>query len=171
MGYPRGRKYTMPRDRAVYLRISLAQQKPLPDEGELRRLYFDDGLTMEAIAIRYGVVKATISNRFRFHGIRAKAPGRERAGHLWTSATAPRMPRHEYTGKSPYIRLVFHVEKRPRVCVTCGSGRNIVVHHVNENRADNSSVNLQVLCKSCHIKHHDVARFLPLDRGWSKRRG
>lgn len=39
-------------------------------------------------------------------------------------------------------------------CEKCGSTKFLCVHHLNENRYDNSLENLQCLCKSCHQKLH-----------------
>lgn len=39
-------------------------------------------------------------------------------------------------------------------CSFCGSVKNIVVHHIDENRKNNNVKNLKVLCASCHTKLH-----------------
>jgi len=169
MPWPKGRKYSAPRPREVYRKIALAQQKPLPDAPELSRLYFGEGLSMRELGARFGVSATTISTRLRFHGIAAK-PVRSDGRHLWTPDSSPRRPRGPYTGKSTWIRLVFQVEGRPRICSRCQSTRTIQVHHIDEDRGNNASANLEVLCKSCHRKHHGSSRFLPKDGGWPGRR-
>jgi hypothetical protein len=39
-------------------------------------------------------------------------------------------------------------------CIKCGSTKNLLVHHKDENRYNNSIDNLETLCKRCHQKLH-----------------
>jgi hypothetical protein len=39
-------------------------------------------------------------------------------------------------------------------CNRCGSLTKLLVHHQDHNRDNNSIENLEVLCKSCHQRHH-----------------
>lgn len=39
-------------------------------------------------------------------------------------------------------------------CVVCGSGGDVIAHHVNGDRADNSPENLRPMCTSCHAEVH-----------------
>ena len=71
----------------------------------------------------------------------------------------------------------------PERCVSCGSDEDIVVHHVNGDRSNNSLLNLIPVCKSCHSAIHtgnhpiwseklretDVLQLDPVveDRSWS----
>ncbi len=43
-------------------------------------------------------------------------------------------------------------------CERCRSRRFLLVHHKNEDRTDNSKLNLETLCKSCHQLHHAQQR-------------
>ena len=53
------------------------------------------------------------------------------------------------TGIQAYRKLI----KKDK-CNYCGSIKNLVIHHIDENRHNNELNNLQVLCKSCHQKYH-----------------
>lgn len=44
------------------------------------------------------------------------------------------------------------------VCHECGTTKNIHLHHINENRLDNSPNNLKALCNSCHNILHITTR-------------
>jgi hypothetical protein len=53
-----------------------------------------------------------------------------------------------------YRRIVFdQIEKK---CVKCGETdiSKLMVHHKDENRKNNKLDNLQVLCRTCHRRHH-----------------
>jgi len=50
--------------------------------------------------------------------------------------------------------LAYKIYNNAKICVKCYSTKNICVHHKNENPWDNREENLQILCKSCHNKHH-----------------
>ena len=41
-------------------------------------------------------------------------------------------------------------------CEWCGATKNLVVHHLDENRYNNTLTNLITICKSCHQKHHTI---------------
>lgn len=43
-------------------------------------------------------------------------------------------------------------------CETCGDVEDLVVHHVNGDRTNNSADNLQTLCRGCHVRHHNLNR-------------
>ena len=53
------------------------------------------------------------------------------------------------TGISAYRKLITKTQ-----CAYCGSTKNLLIHHLDENRNNNEVSNLIVLCKSCHQKHH-----------------
>ena len=40
------------------------------------------------------------------------------------------------------------------VCTVCGSGKNVVVHHIDGDRDNNKLNNLTGLCQKCHGKVH-----------------
>lgn len=42
------------------------------------------------------------------------------------------------------------------VCNRCSTEQNILVHHIDEDRTNNSLSNLEVLCKQCHQNHHCI---------------
>ena len=39
-------------------------------------------------------------------------------------------------------------------CEWCGATKNLIVHHIDENRYNNELTNLVTICRSCHQKHH-----------------
>lgn len=52
-------------------------------------------------------------------------------------------------------------EKANWKCELCGTDysqdrKNLHVHHVNSNKRDNREFNLRVLCRSCHMKVHEM---------------
>ena len=53
------------------------------------------------------------------------------------------------TGIVGYRRLLELTE-----CKYCGSTKNLLIHHIDAHRYNNTIENLIVLCKACHQKHH-----------------
>jgi len=48
--------------------------------------------------------------------------------------------------------------KLPFYCELCGQQKNVLIHHKDRNRNNNSLQNLQILCASCHaIEHTRIA--------------
>lgn len=60
---------------------------------------------------------------------------------------------HMYkTGIGTYNKIALaHYGK---TCNRCSSTKNILVHHIDEDRTNNKLENLEVLCKKCHQEHH-----------------
>lgn len=50
--------------------------------------------------------------------------------------------------------LAFNIYNFKKICVTCGGGKDIEVHHLNEDKLDNSRKNIRIMCKSCHRRLH-----------------
>jgi hypothetical protein len=42
-------------------------------------------------------------------------------------------------------------------CVVCGSGENVIAHHVDGDRSNNDPDNLRPMCRSCHLSVHHGA--------------
>lgn len=40
-------------------------------------------------------------------------------------------------------------------CITCGSKKQIVIHHIDKNRNNDDSSNLVPLCTACHLRIHN----------------
>jgi len=60
------------------------------------------------------------------------------------------------------LRKVFRAflfEKLGGKCEVCGARDNLVVHHKDNNRHNNSLSNLQLLCPSCHVRIHRNGKF------------
>lgn len=53
-----------------------------------------------------------------------------------------------------YRRIAF--EAYGTACQKCGSTRNILVHHKDEDRHNSDLSNLEVLCRSCHNRMHGL---------------
>ena len=55
--------------------------------------------------------------------------------------------------------LHYRVRKyRGSYCESCGATTKLHAHHIDGNRQNDSPVNIQTLCASCHITHHHHAR-------------
>ncbi|KYK22720.1 hypothetical protein AYK24_00400 [Thermoplasmatales archaeon SG8-52-4] len=48
-------------------------------------------------------------------------------------------------------RAFDHYDKK---CNRCDSVNNLLTHHIDKDRTNNDLSNLEILCKSCHQKHH-----------------
>lgn len=66
-----------------------------------------------------------------------------------------------------YYRNLINVEKQK--CNRCEEKAKLV-HHKDYNKHNNLLDNLEPMCYGCHAKEHNIARTLPQDGGWSKRR-
>lgn len=71
-------------------------------------------------------------------------------------------------GETPnFTRMKKKVlEGKIKKCNRCPSGKHLVIHHKDEDHGNDTMSNLEVLCKSCHSKHHRVHHNTP----WYQRR-
>lgn len=42
----------------------------------------------------------------------------------------------------------------PKLCNRCGNINNLVAHHIDHDRTNNNLSNFEILCRTCHMKHH-----------------
>lgn len=54
-------------------------------------------------------------------------------------------------------KIVFLIENRPKVCEICGATQNVDIHHKDGNHQNNTSENLMLVCRRCHMKLHRPA--------------
>ncbi len=124
-------------------KVAAANRFPVPPRTELAALYTDAGMNISALSVRFGVSRNLIRVWLADYAIERRPPRKGSRFHT-----------------HPSRRVVFGEEERPEVCVLCGSTRFIIVHHLDEDRAHNTSENLQVLCSSCHRKVHNSVQYL-----------
>lgn len=115
--------------------------------------------TAEEIAYELGTTGPTVALWLREAGI----SGRTRAQAMQLRAKWMRREEHSgWTGgsKSYLGRLAQAAMKSagvPKVCTGSGPHKGeLVVHHKDEDRRNNSLGNLQYLCRACHARVHDT---------------
>ena len=59
-----------------------------------------------------------------------------------------------YKNKHQPLGIQTYRKARKEMCEWCGSQKNLLVHHKDENRYNNNLDNLITLCKSCNQKLH-----------------
>lgn len=60
------------------------------------------------------------------------------------------------SGIGNYSKVAFSHYGRKCTEVGCGSKKHLCVHHKDEDRKNNELSNLEVLCRSCHAKRHEL---------------
>jgi len=89
---------------------------------------------------------------------------------IYSKETLEKMRRAKYkTGIRHYRKKLF-ASVDVVACNRCSSVDNLLAHHIDEDRNNNKLDNLEIICKSCHAKEHDIGKHLPKDGGWSRRR-
>jgi hypothetical protein len=61
--------------------------------------------------------------------------------------------RGDNVGRWAHHKRAQKVIERTR-CMRCDHTTRLVIHHQDENPANNSLENLEVLCRACHARHH-----------------
>lgn len=51
-------------------------------------------------------------------------------------------------------KVAYLIAEREAKCEICGSIKSIDVHHIDGNFQNNEPTNLQIVCRSCHMKMH-----------------
>jgi hypothetical protein len=78
-----------------------------------------------------------------------KKPGVGSGGNQWGENN------NQYTGESGNGGCIRAMRELPNICNRCGSTKFLVAHHIDHNRKNNELSNFEILCKSCHQKHHE----------------
>ena len=126
--------------------------KPYHDEGTLRRLYWEEGMSLVDIADRFGVVDATILYQMKKHGVERRRPDHEKP------------PKFVQASKYGYERIQTKVGDKTkslqvhRLVAVAEHGFDAVVgndiHHSNGVPWDNRPSNLEVIGHDDHAKNH-----------------
>jgi predicted nucleic acid-binding Zn ribbon protein len=92
---------------------------------------------------------AYISYKWRVKNGLIKKPGVGSGGNQWGEDN------HQFkNGIGTYNANAF--KHYGRICNRCKTEENLLVHHIDEDRTNNSLDNLEVLCKRCHQNHHCI---------------
>jgi uncharacterized membrane protein len=118
---------------------------------EIERLYCGEGQSLAVVAVSVGVCTAALSRALKRLGIQARSRG-----------TSGQNNGRFKDGRQFRVYRDRVVKER---CATCGAEPPAVldIHHVNGDHFDNRPENLQVLCRSCHMRETVSER-------WRKRR-
>jgi hypothetical protein len=81
---------------------------------------------------------------------RIKNPGVGSGGSQWGEKNS------QYTGKSGASGCRKAMKLLPSICNRCNSTSHLLAHHIDHNRENNSLDNFEILCKSCHQRHHET---------------
>ena len=128
------------------------------DIEQLHELYHKQKLTMEKIAEMYGCTKGAVWHRMKVMGISSRDLSESHYGQkAWNKGKKYRVGIRG--GFSRTVSRRIAKELLPHKCSLCGAIKNLVAHHKDGNVHNNAVGNIQILCRSCHCKHHDTARF------------
>ena len=74
------------------------------------------------------------------------------------SSTNPITRMHSHKSKQSAIAriIAYEILKLPHICEKCGFEGRVEVHHINNDRDNNTRGNLKILCRGCHNSEHDV---------------
>ena len=70
-------------------------------------------------------------------------------------------PRWKGGDRSYYSRIaraLYYENHTNIICEHCGSTEDICIHHKDKDYKNNNIDNMQPLCISCHLKHHNLER-------------
>lgn len=77
----------------------------------------------------------------------------------------------KYSSAHESARKINDLLLNKKTCELCGKSGKMDVHHKDENYKNNEVENLQVLCRSCHMKIHRPKRICKVDGCESKVKG
>jgi hypothetical protein len=139
-GQAEARRLVPPRKRARVL---------MPEAGDLYR----QGLSMRALAARYGVSHALVRDVLADAGIHIQT-ATEAAVQRWQDPELRR--RHsealERRRRPTGVRAMKKLLAQDALCAFCGADEDLEQHHLNAVRSDDRPENIVPLCRDCHAK-------------------
>lgn len=121
------------------------------DEETLQRLYWNDGLSHQAIADKFGVAKGTIQYWFRKHNISSRPPTDERPPNFAVNGDGYEYWKTKIDGEQ-------HVVYVHRLLAVAEFGfdavKDNIVHHRSEVPWDNRPGNIGLMTQSDHVRLH-----------------
>jgi DNA-directed RNA polymerase subunit RPC12/RpoP len=115
---------------------------------------YKDGMSLKAVAAKYGVSFGTIQNRFNEVGVVIDSNRRQNqdgaSNTNWKGGTS------RATVYRRSLQALFLAGRDQYTCERCGTKMETRgnIHHKNRNRADDRPANLEVLCPHCHATEH-----------------
>lgn len=125
------------------------------DEDRLRRLYWDEGMTLEEIADKLGCEKTTVMNWMKRLGVERQKTPEEKPAYYDTDTDGYER------WKSKHNQRDYRVGVHQLLAIADGadphkvfSGGAYNVHHKNGVPWDNRAENVELITKSEHSTHH-----------------
>jgi hypothetical protein len=81
---------------------------------------------------------------------------RKYVGQLHRGPDNPNWKETKYLRAANRRSLVKRIRERDKVCMDCGSAKNLHVHHIDSNPKNNADENLVLLCIPCHARRHEA---------------
>jgi len=115
------------------------------------------GRTRNGIVIKYCTICGAKFKSFRSQNIKTCSGKCKNIQH---GVSISGVNHHNWNGGSSHMSyggdfnkvLKSYILNRDSLCVLCKNETNLVVHHVDYNKKNNTEENLVTLCKSCHAK-------------------
>lgn len=152
-------------------KIKVGKALPPAESAVVRKLYYEDGLTLDEIGKQVGCSRQCLARWMEYWGFQRKGHGQAahakrkrlglrgpnwKGGHWWSASQrlwytyAPHHPKARHHGGIPTHVLV--AEERIGRPTTSDE----VIHHLDEDRDNNTAVNLCVMLRGEHMLLHRV---------------
>ena len=121
--------------------------------GEIVKALYLEGLSMTAIAQRYGVTQTAVVQKLNRSGVKRRTLSEahqlayKTGRHPNTSKRGILHPNYKDGKSSTLYRTVIAKTQ----CSQCGATEKLGIHHKNDDHYDNRIENLEVLCNPCHM--------------------
>jgi 5-methylcytosine-specific restriction endonuclease McrA len=117
---------------------------------ELVVKFYEEGCSVSKLKDLFFCDRKAITNRLQ----QSKTPVRHQSHYLRNNKHAAGEKNHRWSGGTDQYWKRVLVEERGNFCEVCGYSIVIQVHHIDEDRKNNTRENLVLVCPNCHFANH-----------------
>ena len=119
-------------------------------KGDAMVALYDSGMSLQQVAQAFGVTRQSVYVMLRRRGIQLRTP--QQRPHVWFNGAKFTLRNNGYFGRTTGDRAMMHRVVWQHHYGPIPAGYDI--HHIDRDRTNNDILNLELIDKAEHTRHH-----------------